>query len=545
VTQIQLGGSFRIGEFVVQPAQGRIEGPAGETRLQPKIIDVLLCLAAAPGEVVSRQAIHEAVWGNIVVTDDALNRCISELRQAMPGPAKYIETVPKRGYRLVAPVEPIAENDAARVTDAPAVPRLPQWDPAVATVAVLPFECITPGLPHAFVAEGLPMAVHASLAALDRVRVASRRAYLALDAMDAASKEAEAKSPDAQYTISGNVAEANGRLRVIVEVDDVDGGVLLWSKRFEVDTHDVLAFERQLTEAVVGAFGGVRLRAEIDRTRLSQASSLTTWELVQRARAYLVKYRSGALREGRELLAEAARKDPDYAIAHAMHGLVVAEHALNALSVDANSDRKEALEAVRRALALAPSDPAVLRCAGCAQTYCGDYAAGARTLRRALQLAPNDFGSWGYLCWPLSCSGRAEDLVELKSICDRLLDLAPSHPGAPYWHYHRAVAFAIAADYEAALAPIEACLASQPEFLLGLMHHANVLGLLGRDEDAAAAADRARAANEAMTVDRYVEIVEHLSDQPEVVARRTAGLPRRTGPSRPPRNARGSSPPRR
>lgn len=107
----QLRGGFRLGSFDVLPLQNEIVGPDGTRHIQPKAMDVLCCLVVNAGEVVERDAILREVWERNVVADDVLTRCISELRHALGdsvAAAKYIQTVPKRGYRLVAETGPLS-----------------------------------------------------------------------------------------------------------------------------------------------------------------------------------------------------------------------------------------------------------------------------------------------------------------------------------------------------------------------------------------------------------------------------------------------------
>ena len=99
---------FSLGAFEVHPLDGMIIGPAGKDHLQPKVMDVLVRLAETPGELVTRAELCRDVWGTEHVSDDALTRCVSELRHHLEDQAdhpRYIQTVPKRGYRLIARVE--------------------------------------------------------------------------------------------------------------------------------------------------------------------------------------------------------------------------------------------------------------------------------------------------------------------------------------------------------------------------------------------------------------------------------------------------------
>jgi len=109
-----------IGEWRADRGTCTLAGPAGEQRLEPKVMDLLFLLAGAPGKVFGREQILEALWPGLIVGDDALARSVSKLRQALGDDAKaprYIETISKRGYRLLADVGPVV--GPAVVPDAP------------------------------------------------------------------------------------------------------------------------------------------------------------------------------------------------------------------------------------------------------------------------------------------------------------------------------------------------------------------------------------------------------------------------------------------
>jgi len=97
---------FSIGGLTVQPEDGTISGPAGQVRIDPQVMAVLVLLRQSTGKVVSREDLLERVWPGRVVGDDALSRCVYQLRRHMSqagGSRNYrslIETLPKRGYRL-------------------------------------------------------------------------------------------------------------------------------------------------------------------------------------------------------------------------------------------------------------------------------------------------------------------------------------------------------------------------------------------------------------------------------------------------------------
>src|SRR5262245_41908213 len=99
---------FLIGDRLVEPGLCRVSTPSGAMRIEPRAMEVLLALARHAGEAVSRDRLIEAVWKHPHVSDEALSRCVSILRKALgddPARPRFLETIPKRGYRLLAPVE--------------------------------------------------------------------------------------------------------------------------------------------------------------------------------------------------------------------------------------------------------------------------------------------------------------------------------------------------------------------------------------------------------------------------------------------------------
>lgn len=107
---------FRVGDFLVRPRLNQVVRPSGRVaRVQPKIMEVLVVLAGRAGEVVTREEMFETVWEGTHVSEHALARAISALRKlfgddrARP---RFIETIPKTGYRLVAAVTDV--QDSAR-----------------------------------------------------------------------------------------------------------------------------------------------------------------------------------------------------------------------------------------------------------------------------------------------------------------------------------------------------------------------------------------------------------------------------------------------
>ena len=105
---VDLLQGFYLGDLLIEPLTGQVTDSAGSRHLPPKAVEVLLCLARSPGELVTRKALLRAAWGESLASQEALGHAISEIRHALgdnPDNPQFIQTLPRRGYRLaVAPV---------------------------------------------------------------------------------------------------------------------------------------------------------------------------------------------------------------------------------------------------------------------------------------------------------------------------------------------------------------------------------------------------------------------------------------------------------
>lgn len=154
---------LRIGEWVADPATNELRRGSRIVRLEPKPMDVLMRLAARPGDVVSRDELLAEAWSGVVVSDETLTQAVARLRRALGDDAAYIETIAKRGYRLAAPVQPAG-------LDMPPAPRR-HWLAWAAVASVL--------------AAGLVSIHWSGLRVLVDVRVVDSRTGGSLSAYDA------------------------------------------------------------------------------------------------------------------------------------------------------------------------------------------------------------------------------------------------------------------------------------------------------------------------------------------------------------------------
>jgi DNA-binding winged helix-turn-helix (wHTH) protein/tetratricopeptide (TPR) repeat protein len=260
-TQELLAG-FQLGDCRIEPRTNRIVRGDAEVHLEPRVMDVLVCLAEHAGEVVSRETLNQRVWGNLVVTDQAVTNCISELRQHLGDDRatnRVIETIPKRGYRLAAPVR-LAQAQSTALPPkrrtwllaagvALATALLVWWHsastPTLTSVAVLRFENAAGDASLDYLGLALPDEIATLLTQSNGVAVRP------LGYVDAAKPLAAARERRVDNIVSGRYyLEDNGQLSLAIEAQDVSQERVVWRTRISVPVGDLLVMRGHLARGV-------------------------------------------------------------------------------------------------------------------------------------------------------------------------------------------------------------------------------------------------------------------------------------------------------
>ena len=399
----------------------------------------------------------------------------------------------------------------------------PIMSAAFASVAVLPFENLSPDKGNQYLADGIATELHSTLVKVHRLRVAARTSAFAYSGENIDVKEI-ARKLNVQFLISGSVRRVDDHLRITIELDNAIEGVQIWSETYDRDIDDIFTVQQDIAYSVTSEFGGARLREEIDSAAKYPTANLDAWSLVQRARSYVVQFTPNALSNAVLLLRQAVDIDDDYTAAHAALASALAEQILNGLSADVDADSKSALESADRAFSQSPRDPFVLKMCGAVWAYFGRTDRSLGALRSAVDIAPFDFGSWGYMGWPLAGSDDGDALIELHEIMERILRATPHHPGVPYWHYHQSVAWVCSGDDAKAVGLAKRSVDRNPTFPWTWMHYANVLGATGAIDEGNKALARCVELSRSLTTEHYETMVRRMTQVSGYADRRVAGL---------------------
>ncbi|WP_425102350.1 winged helix-turn-helix domain-containing tetratricopeptide repeat protein [Tropicibacter sp. S64] len=484
--------------------------------LRPQSTEVLRVLVDKAGEVVTKDALIAAVWRDVAVTDDSLTQCISDIRRALGDSGRsLLQTVPRKGYRLVIP----------QAQDAPEKshpkPRRRRFIPAaLAAVVVLCGALAAMGLrlsgPEQTVAGTvtIPADDRPSVRIMPFVSLGDdprwQRIGLGMGAEIAAALSRDRtlhvigaenhglNVPDlpTRYRVDGTLLSANGTVRATASMVETDTSRILWSGAWVLPDSEVTHVIDTVTGKVLSGVGdrisGAISQAEAENARRRVPATLGALDLymlgLQAKNSYFLDPDDPTpLREGVGYLTRAIEADPDFAAAHDVLGWVQNFLADVTPDLDAALALYEASNAnVRKAARLDPGDALILAHLAMVRTFEGDFAGAWQDAQRAVALAPNtaDVLAMAASAYPFN-DLQAEGPSQAVAWSMRALDL---NPAAPAW-YHSALAFSAyyAGDMETALREARKC---RMPFMAPV--HAAAAAALGEAAEAEAVLDRFR-----------------------------------------------------
>jgi len=402
---------FRLGEHTVRVREGRLLGPGGEVRLEPRVMDVLACLAARAGEVVTRSELVDAVWPRAVGADESLTRCISSLRQALGddrSKPRYLETVPKRGYRLVAEVAPLSGIEAhdAPPADEPA----PQAPPR--SIAVLPFANLSDDPRNEYFGDGLAEELLGALSKIDGLRVAARTSAFAFKDRNEDAREI-ADRLNVAVLLEGSVRRAGERVRVAVQLVNAADGYQLWSERYDRELEDIFAIQEEIAHNIVRALEVTLSPREQRAMQFTGVRDVHAYEYYLRGRTYFHRFGARNLEFASQTFQHALDIDPEFARAWA--GLADCESFAYMYYESSKARSERALDASRRAVELAPELAEAHASRGLAHMLNAEYDEAEAEFERAEELDPRLFEAWyfhGRACFQRGEIERAAQLFE-------------------------------------------------------------------------------------------------------------------------------------
>ncbi len=503
--------SFIVGPCLVEPRLGIVSMNGNSIHIEPKVMEVLVCLARRAGEVVSKDEILQTVWADTFVTEHVLKVAVSELRKALGDDAReprFIQTIPKQGYRLIARVSFEKPEEPAFTTSAdskrkirllalsaailciiamPVAWKFIGWrDPSsaesaskpVRSVAVLPLEDLSSDSNEEYFAEGMTEAIISTLARTAPLRVISRTSSMRFKGTVKSIPEI-ATELGVDAVIEGSVFRSGNRVRIIAKLIHGESDQTLWTQTYEREMSDILALQNDLSADIAR-----QIKLQLSRPHGPLRVNAEAYEDYLKGRFFWNKRDKDSLLKSVHYFQQAIRLEPLYAPAHtgladAYNYLGVFGHApqqdvypkarvsaLKAIEIDAElSDARAALgfnlmyaewnwqaalEELERARALDPARAINHHWAASLYSLLSRHDAAISAAHEAERLDPLSYNVNGDLGWYYYYARRFDDAIRQ---CKRTLELEPS---APSMRICMELCYQIKGQHEEAFAQVEA-----------------------------------------------------------------------------------------
>ena len=445
---MSLDSLYEFGPFRLD-AGGRLLFREGQRlALSPKAVELLLVLVEAEANTVGKEELLNRVWGDTAVEEGSLTSHISLLRKTLG--ERYIETIPKRGYRFVGTVKQVAEASDRQ--------------PHIRSLAVLPLENLAPDPDGDYFADSMTEALITGLAKINSLRVVSRTSIMRYKNTRKSLPEI-GKELNVDAIVEGSVQREGDRVRISARLVRAATDQHMWADAYDRELRNVLILQNEVARAIAQQVQA-KLTPE-ENARLSSAREVDpgAYELVIKGRYFWVRRTEDSIHRALAHFQQAVKQDPGYAAAYS--GLADCYSSLG-FSFDVGSQlpaevQPKAKAAAMKALELDDSlADAHTSLAYVKLNFDWDWPGAEVEFKRSLHLNPGYANGHHWHAHLLLSSGRlSEALAESKRALelDVLSPIMNVHLG---WHY------LYARQYDRALDQLTKTLELDPNY--GLAH---------------------------------------------------------------------------
>ncbi len=435
-------------------------------RLEPKVMEVLACLAGRSGEVVTRQELEDTVWAGRIVTEDSLTSIIAKLRRVFGDDARnprVIETIHKVGYRLSAAVilsAPDSVSDRSRSPLKLLQQRyIKQWTIVLAVVSiiaglvvwslltpesarnpltgavshpdenpavvVLPFETLGADSGENYFAAGITTDLITELSRFSGLFVIAP--YTAYSYFENNKTEHVIGSElGVRYVLAGTVRRSNDGLIITARLTDALDDRVLWAERYQRDLSDLFKIQSEVAGIILSALSVKLAPGEHSQLIKRYTTTSEAYDQLLRGRDYYARRSKWDNDIAKAHFEQAIRLDPRFARAYTSLALVHLRDAIDGWSDDPHYSLGRAEQLVENALLLDESIPQVYFAQSQVALFRRNYEQAIDVAKKAIALEPNYADAYALLAWVLNYAGRSDQAMKPMQTALRLNPQVPS-----------------------------------------------------------------------------------------------------------------------
>jgi TolB-like protein/tetratricopeptide (TPR) repeat protein len=479
---------LRVADLRVDPTLDEISKDGRTIKLEPKAMQLLLCLAERAGEVLSVEELLDLVWKDVIVSHNSVYAAVAALRRTLGDDSKnprYIANVVRRGYRLIAPVSPWVDPPAGPTADTSAsLPDKP-------SIAVMPFLNLSGDPAQEYFSDGVTEDIITELSRWRLLVVRSRSASFQYRGAAVDTKQV-ARDLNVRFVVEGSVRRMGERIRISAQLIDAETGSYIWGEKFDRALDEIFAVQDRVVQTIVSTLVGRVQVSDTDRAHRKPPTSLAAYECVLKGNALSWDEPVRAA-EATRLFEKAIELDPGYAFAHALLAVMCYRRwHFDPRTPDSVLD--DAYILAGRAVELDSGESTCHAILGQVYLLRRHFDLAVRHARRAIELNPNNQWNATDLGSILAYAGQSEEALTWFT---RAREIDPYFDVPWYWRdvartymilqryqealsalsHSRARAFAVVAltagcharlgDTERARVYVANCLSMSPDFSIG------------------------------------------------------------------------------
>jgi TolB-like protein len=474
---------------------------------------------------VTRDELADMAWAGTVVGDDAVTNAIIKLRKAFGDDtraSKLIETIPKRGYRLLVKARPLAHAPHAEEAPAPPGADLRAMPP---TIAVLPFRNLSADAEQDYFSDGITEDLTTALSNTGWYQVSARHAAFSYKGK-AIDPRQVGEELGVRYILEGSVRRMADRLRVTAQLIEAGSGKTIWGHHYDGVLADVFDFQDQITETIVGTVEAMFQRAEGERVRQKRPESMEAYDYLLRGLAHMNKLVAEDTRIALQYFYKAIEKDPAYGRAYAYaFWCYRREVQLKGMTLSAE-EQAEAIRLMEAGLKADRDDPIVLWQAATLKAYFErDFEGALALLERSLSIDPNSPRAWNTSALVHCFMGESETA---RKHAEHAIRISPRNPTHWVSYTHIAEANLQEMRYHDAAEAAKKALQLNSDMVPAHLVLVASCAHLGRFDEARTAVKQALRLNPGLTIARLSDLFpigRYKNLDAYLKGLRTAGLP--------------------
>ena len=396
---------YRFGEFILDARQMVVLREGKPLAVAPKVVETLLTLVQNSGRIVEKQELMMRLWPDTFVEESNLTYTIVQLRKTLGDDARhprYIETIPKRGYRFIVEVEE-QQNREERVVG------LITGRP-VASIAVLPFVDMSPERDQDYFCEGLADELINSLASLPNLHVASRTSSFRFKSPALDIREV-GKQLSVNTVLEGSVRKAGGNFRITAQLISASDGYQLWSGKYDRRLEDIFAVQEDIAQSTVKALEVVLNSDERRSLQKVRTTAIEAYEYYLRGHQLFYNMRRRSLESARHMYLKAIGIDDQFAPAYA--GVADCSSFLYMDWGGVEADLVDADRASAKAVEIDPGLAQVRASRGIFLALSGRYSEAETEFETALKLNPKLYEAHYYYARACFSQGKLDQAALL------------------------------------------------------------------------------------------------------------------------------------